>query len=63
MTSIEELNPELKGIGRYQFGWSDRDDAGATRAHSDHPHDQQQATGRNKTGSTTFLSAHERLSN
>ena len=29
MTSIEELNPELKGIGRYQFGWADRDDAGA----------------------------------
>ncbi len=29
MTSIEELNPELQGIGRYQFGWSDRDDAGA----------------------------------
>ncbi|HEX3223224.1 MAG TPA: Fe-S cluster assembly protein SufB, partial [Nocardioides sp.] len=30
MTSIEELNPELQGIGRYQFGWADRDDAGAT---------------------------------
>ena len=30
MTSIEELNPELKGIGRYEFGWSDSDDAGAT---------------------------------
>ncbi|HET9421822.1 MAG TPA: Fe-S cluster assembly protein SufB, partial [Nocardioides sp.] len=30
MTSIEELNPELKGIGRYEFGWADRDDAGAT---------------------------------
>ena len=30
MTSIEELNPELKGIGRYQFGWADSDDAGAT---------------------------------
>ena len=29
MTSIEELNPELKGIGRYEFGWSDSDDAGA----------------------------------
>ena len=26
MTSIEELNPELQGIGRYQFGWADRDD-------------------------------------
>ena len=23
MTSIEDLNPELKGIGRYEFGWSD----------------------------------------
>ena len=30
MTSIEELNPELEGIGRYEFGWSDCDDAGAT---------------------------------
>jgi Fe-S cluster assembly protein SufB len=30
MTSIEELNPELKGIGRYEFGWHDADDAGAT---------------------------------
>ena len=29
MTSIEELNPELKGIGKYEFGWADRDDAGA----------------------------------
>jgi Fe-S cluster assembly protein SufB len=29
MTSIEERNPELTGIGRYQFGWADRDDAGA----------------------------------
>src|SRR5690348_13933132 len=29
MTSIEELNPELKGIGRYDFGWSDEDVAGA----------------------------------
>ena len=29
MTSVEERNPELQGIGRYQFGWSDRDDAGA----------------------------------
>ena len=25
MTSIEELNPELKGIGRYEFGWADPD--------------------------------------
>ena len=23
MTSIEELNPELEGIGRYEFGWAD----------------------------------------
>src|SRR6476661_4242872 len=30
MTSIEELNPELKGIGRYEFGWSDSDVAGAS---------------------------------
>ena len=30
MTSIEELNPELEGIGRYEFGWADSDDAGAT---------------------------------
>ena len=30
MTSIEELNPELKGIGNYEFGWADSDDAGAT---------------------------------
>ena len=29
MTSIEELNPELKGIGRYDFGWSDKNDVGA----------------------------------
>ncbi len=27
MTSIEELNPELKGIGRYEFGWADSDEA------------------------------------
>ncbi|MCW2815411.1 MAG: sufB, partial [Nocardioides sp.] len=30
MTSIEDLNPELKGIGRYDFGWADTDVAGAT---------------------------------
>ncbi|HEU4567247.1 MAG TPA: Fe-S cluster assembly protein SufB, partial [Marmoricola sp.] len=30
MTSIEELNPELKGLGRYQFGWADNDVAGAS---------------------------------
>src|SRR6187200_2189885 len=27
--SIEEMNPELKGIGRYEFGWSDKNDVGA----------------------------------
>src|SRR5699024_2279101 len=30
MTSIEELNPQLEGLGRYEFGWADSDDAGAT---------------------------------
>jgi Fe-S cluster assembly protein SufB len=30
MTTIEERNPELTGLGRYQFGWSDSDSAGAT---------------------------------
>ena len=29
-TNIEELNPGLKDIGRYEFGWSDADTAGAT---------------------------------
>jgi Fe-S cluster assembly protein SufB len=29
MTTIEEMNPELQGIGRYEYGWSDKDDAGA----------------------------------
>ena len=29
MTSIEERNPELQGLGRYQFGWADSDVAGA----------------------------------
>ena len=29
MTSIEELNPSLKGIGKYEFGWSDSDEAGS----------------------------------
>ena len=28
MTSIEERNPELEGLGRYQFGWADSDAAG-----------------------------------
>ncbi len=26
---VERLNPELQGIGRYEFGWSDSDVAGA----------------------------------
>ena len=30
MTSIEQLNPGLEGIGRYEYGWSDSDLAGAT---------------------------------
>jgi Fe-S cluster assembly protein SufB len=30
MTTIDERNPELEGIGRYQFGWSDSDVAGST---------------------------------
>ena len=30
MTSIEERNPELQGLGRYQFGWADPDTAGAS---------------------------------
>ena len=30
MTTIDERNPELEGLGRYQFGWSDSDTAGAT---------------------------------
>ena len=29
MTSIEELNPTIKGIGRYEFGWADKNDVGA----------------------------------
>ncbi len=28
--TIDERNPELEGLGRYQFGWSDSDTAGAT---------------------------------
>ncbi len=28
-TSIEQLNPELAGIGNYEFGWSDKNDVGA----------------------------------
>ena len=30
MTTIEQMNPELAGLGRYEYGWADRDDAGAT---------------------------------
>ncbi len=30
MTTIDERNPELEGIGRYDFGWADSDVAGAT---------------------------------
>jgi Fe-S cluster assembly protein SufB len=30
MTSIEQLNPELEGIGRYEYGWADPDVAGAS---------------------------------
>ena len=29
-THIEELNPGLKGLGRYDFGWADSDEAGAS---------------------------------
>src|SRR3954452_15539173 len=28
MTSIEQRNPELEGLGRYQYGWADSDVAG-----------------------------------
>ena len=30
MTTIEELNPELKGIGLYEYGWADKTDSCAT---------------------------------
>ena len=30
MTTIEELNPELKGLGRYEYGWADKDTAGSS---------------------------------
>ncbi len=30
MTSIEQLNPELEGIGRYNYGWADSDVVGST---------------------------------
>src|SRR5690606_23200680 len=29
-TSIEELNPGLKDLGRYEYGWADSDEAGAS---------------------------------
>ena len=29
-TNIEELNPGLKDLGRYEYGWADSDAAGAT---------------------------------
>ncbi|MGH3508732.1 MAG: Fe-S cluster assembly protein SufB, partial [Nocardioidaceae bacterium] len=29
MTTIEERNPELAGLGRYEYGWADSDAAGA----------------------------------
>ena len=29
MTTIEELNPELKGLGRYEYGRADSDTAGS----------------------------------
>jgi Fe-S cluster assembly protein SufB len=29
MTTIDQRNPELEGLGRYEFGWADRDEAGA----------------------------------
>ena len=28
--SIDELNPQLKDIGRYEYGWADSDVAGAS---------------------------------
>lgn len=31
-SKIEELNPELEGIGNYEYGWADSDDAGAAAA-------------------------------
>jgi Fe-S cluster assembly protein SufB len=30
--SIEDLNPGLKDLGRYEYGWADSDTAGARRA-------------------------------
>lgn len=28
--TIEDLNPELEGLGSYEFGWHDSDAAGST---------------------------------
>ncbi|NHN54894.1 Fe-S cluster assembly protein SufB [Calidifontibacter sp. DB0510] len=30
MSTIEELNPGLKDLGRYEYGWADSDEAGAS---------------------------------
>ncbi|MGH3447890.1 MAG: Fe-S cluster assembly protein SufB, partial [Nocardioidaceae bacterium] len=30
MTSIEQRNPALEGIGHYEYGWADSDVAGAS---------------------------------
>ena len=30
MSTIEELNPGLEGIGRYEYGWADSDVAGSS---------------------------------
>ncbi len=30
MTTIEQMNPELAGLGRYEYGWADRDEAGSS---------------------------------
>ncbi|MDX6324574.1 MAG: Fe-S cluster assembly protein SufB, partial [Nocardioidaceae bacterium] len=28
--TVEEMNPELAGLGRYEYGWADSDVAGAS---------------------------------
>ncbi|HEU5045733.1 MAG TPA: Fe-S cluster assembly protein SufB, partial [Nocardioidaceae bacterium] len=30
MTTIDQMNPELAGLGRYEYGWADSDVAGAS---------------------------------
>ncbi len=30
MTTIDQMNPELAGLGRYEYGWADSDEAGAS---------------------------------